>query len=252
MHALLHALSYGNIDVESSRRLADLKKLDALRIFLKKLDTGIYNGDYEVPVRLYFPTEEDMKEYASPYHGMTLATFNQIQRPNQAYPIYVDDEGCIIGCGRTLQERIEDGSYQGELGDFVYKTDDVPSGATAIWPISAKGEQCVWRLIPNRLLGDYAKGYIKVIPTPSDKAPQPYGIQYLSEGIILIFDKNIAYPIAFSNADNLLFSKVVDGLAQTINHLFQRSKDLVTKPSCPKFFPNLFNGIHLRRIGRDK
>lgn len=130
------------------------------------------------------PTEEDMKEYASPYHGMTLATFNQIQRPNQAYPIYVDDEGCIIGCGRTLQERIEDGSYQGELGDFVYKTDDVPSGATAIWPISAKGEQCVWRLIPNRLLGDYAKGYIKVIPTPSDKAPQPYGIQYLSEGII--------------------------------------------------------------------
>lgn len=61
MHALLHALSYGNIDVESSRRLADLKKLDALRIFLKKLDTGIYNGDYEVPVRLYFPTEEDMK-----------------------------------------------------------------------------------------------------------------------------------------------------------------------------------------------
>lgn len=61
MRALLHALSYGNIDVESSRRLADLKKLDALRIFLKILDTKIYNGDYEVPVRLYFPTEEDMK-----------------------------------------------------------------------------------------------------------------------------------------------------------------------------------------------
>ena len=74
----------------------------------------------------------------------------------------------------------------------------------------------------------------------------------LENRMILIFDKNIAYPIAFSNADNLLFSKVVDGLAQTINHLFQRSKDLVTKPSCPKFFPNLFNGIHLRRIGRDK
>ena len=61
MRALLHALSYGNIDVESSRRLADLKKLDAVRIFLKILDTKIYNGDYEVPVRLYFPTEEDMK-----------------------------------------------------------------------------------------------------------------------------------------------------------------------------------------------
>lgn len=130
------------------------------------------------------PTEEDMKEYASPYHGMTLATFNQIQRPNQAYPIYVDDEGCIVGCGKSLQERIDDGSYQGALGDFVYKTDDVPSGVTAIWPISAKGEQCVWRLIPNRLLSDYAKGYIKVIQTAIDKTSQPYGIQYLSEGII--------------------------------------------------------------------
>ena len=57
MHSVLQALSSGNIEVESSRRLADLKKLDALAIFLKKLDTKIYNGEYEVPVRLYFPTE---------------------------------------------------------------------------------------------------------------------------------------------------------------------------------------------------
>lgn len=28
------------------------------------------------------PTEEDMKEYGSPYHGMNLATFNQTERPN--------------------------------------------------------------------------------------------------------------------------------------------------------------------------
>ena len=130
------------------------------------------------------PTEEDMKEYSSPYHGMTLATFNQIQRPNQAYPIYVDKNGRIVGCGRTLQERIDDGSYQGAPGDFVYKTNDIPDGVTPIWPISAKGEQCVWRLIPSRLLGDYSKGYIKVVATPSEKAPQPYAIQYLSEGII--------------------------------------------------------------------
>ena len=75
MHALLHALSYGNIDVESSRRLADLKKLDALRIFLKKLDTGIYNGDYEVPVRLYFPTEEDMKLESEERSNLSVLLF---------------------------------------------------------------------------------------------------------------------------------------------------------------------------------
>ena len=40
MKTILHALSYGNIEVESSRKLADLKQLDAMRIFLKKLDAN--------------------------------------------------------------------------------------------------------------------------------------------------------------------------------------------------------------------
>lgn len=31
-----------------------------MRIFVKKLDTKVYNGTYEVPVRLYFPCEEAM------------------------------------------------------------------------------------------------------------------------------------------------------------------------------------------------
>ena len=31
-----------------------------MRIFVKKLDTKVYNGAYEVPVRLYFPSEEAM------------------------------------------------------------------------------------------------------------------------------------------------------------------------------------------------
>ena len=62
MRTILHALSYGNIEVESSRRLVDLKKLDVMRIFLKKLDTTIPSGDYQVPVRLYYPTEEAMKQ----------------------------------------------------------------------------------------------------------------------------------------------------------------------------------------------
>ena len=39
MKTILHALSAGNIEVENSRRLADLKQLDATRIFLKKMDT---------------------------------------------------------------------------------------------------------------------------------------------------------------------------------------------------------------------
>ena len=104
MHALLHALSYGNIDVESSRRLADLKKLDALRIFLKKLDTGICNGDYEVPVRLYFPTEEDMKLEPEERSNLSVLLFfhgggwvtESVETYNRVCARMAQSTGCIV------------------------------------------------------------------------------------------------------------------------------------------------------------
>ncbi len=61
MQAILQALSYGGIEVESARWIADLKKLDPLRIFVKKLDIEIYNNEYKVPVRLYFADEASME-----------------------------------------------------------------------------------------------------------------------------------------------------------------------------------------------
>ena len=130
------------------------------------------------------PTEEDMKEYASPYHGMNLATFNQVERPNQAYPIYINNKGGIVGCGKSIQERINDGSYSGEVGDFVYDYNEAPTGCVAIWPVTAKGDQCVWRLIPSRLMNDWKKGYIKVVPQKEGKTKNVYSVQYLSGGII--------------------------------------------------------------------
>ncbi|MCC8065984.1 MAG: alpha/beta hydrolase [Clostridiales bacterium] len=62
MKAILRALSYGDIEVDASRRLADLKKLDPVRILCRKLDAEIYNGDYKIPIRLYFASEEEMKK----------------------------------------------------------------------------------------------------------------------------------------------------------------------------------------------
>ena len=45
-------------------------------------------------------------------------------------------------------------------------------------------------------------------------------IALMAQGLILFYVKNITYPITPSNADNSFLSKVVDSLAQTINHLF--------------------------------
>jgi len=130
------------------------------------------------------PTQEDMKEYSSPYHGMNLATFNQEQRPNQTYPIFIDSKGRIVGCGKSLQERINQGVYKGRPSDFVFDFSEGPAGTAAIWPITNKGTPCVWRLISSRLLNDWNKGYIKVIPQNETISKNKYSIQYLSEGII--------------------------------------------------------------------
>lgn len=129
-----------------------------------------------------FELDSEKKEYSTPYHGMNLSGFNQTQRPNQAYPIFVDTDGKIVGCGKTLQERIDDGSYTGDKADFPFDYNEAPEGTVAIWPITQRGDACVWRLIPEKLKQNWNLGYIKVVP--NKKGKNKYTIQYLSGGII--------------------------------------------------------------------
>ena len=58
MRTVLKALSYGDINVQSSRVFANIKAIDPLKRFYRTIDTKIYNGAYEVPTRIYLPGEE--------------------------------------------------------------------------------------------------------------------------------------------------------------------------------------------------
>ena len=58
MKKILKALSFDGIEVEAARHLASLKAIDPMKIFHKTIDYKIYNGDYEVPVRIYLPREK--------------------------------------------------------------------------------------------------------------------------------------------------------------------------------------------------
>ena len=130
-------------------------------------------------------SENAQTEYSSPYHAMTLANFNQIQRPNQAYPIFIDDKGCIVGCGPSLADKIKNGEYEGEKGDYIFDYSVAPKGTIAIYPITKKGDPCVWRLIAPQLLEKWEKGYVKVTPQKVTKNNKnAYNIQYLADGII--------------------------------------------------------------------
>lgn len=121
----------------------------------------------------------------SPYEGLTLSTFDKVTRPNQAYPIFIDKKTKhIVGVGKSLTERIQEGSFTGNKADFEFNYAEAPEGTVAIFPISSKGAECVWRLIPSRLLHDWEKGYIKVSKNKSKNNPNEFSIQYLPEGVI--------------------------------------------------------------------
>lgn len=59
MKAALKAISYRDIDLNTARRLSNLKAIDPLKHFYKTIDYKIYNDDYEVPLRMYLPDEAD-------------------------------------------------------------------------------------------------------------------------------------------------------------------------------------------------
>lgn len=122
----------------------------------------------------------------SPFEGLTLSTFNKTNRPNQCYPIFIDPETeSIVDVGDSLQELIKNGLYKEEdKGSYKYDFDLAPEGTVAVWPITSKKKECVWRQKPTRLMEDWKKGYIKVSKNVKTDHPNRYSIQYLPEGII--------------------------------------------------------------------
>ena len=121
----------------------------------------------------------------TPWEGLTLSTFDKTQRPNQTYPIYVNvKDGSIAGIGESLQERVKNKKFTGKLEDFQFNFEEAPAGTVAVWPITSKGKDCVWRLISARLLNDWEKGYIKISPNRSKDSKNQFSIQYLPEGVI--------------------------------------------------------------------
>ena len=145
----------------------------------------------------------------SPFEGLTLSTFDKTTRPNQTYPIFIDKNTMnIVGVGKSLTERINDGSYTGKPTDFEFNYDEAPVGTSALWPVSSKGVECVWRLIPERLKQDWKKGYIKISKNKSKLNPNEYSVQYLPEGVIKKIDSGELEVIGKENgAPTLVFGE---------------------------------------------
>lgn len=86
--------------------------------------------------------------------------------------------------GKSLTELINEGTYLGEKENYNYDYSLAPEGTVAVWPITSKGKECVWRQIPTRIKEDWEKGYIKVTPNTKKGHPNQYSVQYLPDGVI--------------------------------------------------------------------
>lgn len=134
-----------------------------------------------------------------PFEGMTLSTFNKTERPNQTYPIFINKKtGKFEGCGKSIKE------LQDYIDKYVYNYSIAPHDCVAIWPITSKGKECVWRLIPKRIKQDYELGYIKITPNIIRTSKNLYSIQYLPDGVINKINKGILSVISRDNINKTL------------------------------------------------
>lgn len=61
MRKVLKALSFDGVEVEAARHLTNLKAIDPMKIFYRKVDYQVMNGEYAVPVRIFLPHERAME-----------------------------------------------------------------------------------------------------------------------------------------------------------------------------------------------
>ncbi len=87
------------------------------------------------------------------------------ERPNQFYPIFVDDRSNMIQ------------SIGDAVGDEVDRDSVIaPEGTHAIWPVKPDGTEMLWGLTPNVLRRNWQQGFVRV----SRKGT----VQYLQTGTI--------------------------------------------------------------------
>lgn len=74
---IVKKMSVDGIDVEEARQLANLKRLDPMRIFYNVKNFNVLHEGYKIPVRLYFPRRRNQKNAPNVFiyiHGGGWAT----------------------------------------------------------------------------------------------------------------------------------------------------------------------------------
>lgn len=90
LHAVMRALS-GNdneeMDIGKTRQLMNLKAIDPFKRFYRTLDYKIYNEDYEIPIRIYFPNEESFETVDIEAYHKRNSHIDMNRMDDNTYPV---------------------------------------------------------------------------------------------------------------------------------------------------------------------
>lgn len=105
-------------------------------------------------------------------------------RPNQFYPIFVDEStGNIHSIGVVLPHDVDRNAVL------------IPEGCVALWPLSKDGDERLWSLQQKQALINWKKGYLKV---NWNKIKRSGTVYYLPEGTIKDIENGKATMLGYS------------------------------------------------------
>lgn len=119
-------------------------------------------------------------------------------RPNQFYPVYVNNEtGIIEAIGNVVKQGVD------------RNTISVPEGCTALWPLSKDGDERLWSLIPEQARTNLEKGYLRV--KNWNKKERTGTVYYLPSGTIDDIESGKARTIGKNNDGSIIAKYEAEG-----------------------------------------
>lgn len=105
------------------------------------------------------------------------------KRPGLVYPIAIDPRNNrIVGCGRTLKQRVEAKEVSGNLNQWKPDPKETLNGHPVIWPFRGNGSLSRWQLYPETLTNLIEEGFVRVRLQKNGPGGNKWSVNYVKSG----------------------------------------------------------------------
>jgi adenine-specific DNA-methyltransferase len=105
------------------------------------------------------------------------------KRKGLVFPIGIDpDTNRIIGCGRTLKQRVDAKEVTGDLDKWRPNPKETVDGYPVVWPFRDNGSVSTWQLFPETLMALAKQGFVRVRKQTNGPGGNKWSISYVKRG----------------------------------------------------------------------